>query len=355
VGAFIMNSENGEQIVLRKGDEKNLDWCLCIFFSVDLEGATKYKNEARSNRYAVGKWKSENDWCAAFKKFYIDFPDYFRKAYTLLSAQKETEGIRQPVTPVLWKFIGDEILFYAPIEDGCQVLEHLYAFQQAITNYNNDLEQSGASFYCKGASWIAGFPLNNRIITIEGANGKQIVDFIGSSIDAGFRVAKHATSRKLVISFDLLWMLLIARQKYARVHRYNFDIRFHGEHVLKGVLNEKEYPIFWFHLWKKEDDDSWKIPPRIDNHHGDILRYCEEFSKGCDNDSFICPFVEGDPSGLFGKIPERFKKHRSQLLKFLKASEKPSPMKDEVKQCETTKTLPKNTLPLKSSGKKNST
>ena len=131
---------NGEEIVLEKG--KNLDWCLCVFFSVDLEGATKYKNEVRSNQYKHG-YKSVDDWCAAFKTFYIDFPDYFRKAYTLLSKQKETEDIRQPIVPVLWKFIGDEILLYAPIEDSCQILEHLHAFQQAIVNYNGYLSKNG--------------------------------------------------------------------------------------------------------------------------------------------------------------------------------------------------------------------
>jgi len=338
-------STEGERIAIEKC--KNLDWCLCIFFSVDLEGATKYKTEARQEQYEGGP-KIDNDWCAVFKNFYIDFPNYFKSAYTVLSAQIETKSIRQPITPVLWKFIGDEILFYAPIEDSCQVLEHLYAFQQTISNYNDALEKNEVKVRCKGTAWVAGFPFNNRIILIEAGNGRSIVDFIGSSIDAGFRISKYTTSRRLVISFDLLWMLLIARKKYDKVQRYNFDIRFYGEYALKGVLKETEYPIFWLH-WKRENDDRWKIPSRIEDYD-DILGYCQKFSEKLGNDAFIRPFVENDPSGLLTAIPDRFETYRSQLKEYLKASEKVALVEAEVQQREKTKTLPANIRVLKRFG-----
>lgn len=122
--------KTGEQFILEKA--QNYSWCLCLFFSVDLENATDYKIKMRSRQQEDGL-TIDNDWCAVFERFYREFPIDFRRAYLPLASQPETKDIFPPISPVVWKFAGDEILFYAPLTDCRQILEHISAFAQTIT------------------------------------------------------------------------------------------------------------------------------------------------------------------------------------------------------------------------------
>jgi hypothetical protein len=228
-------SEAGEQFVLEKAQTH--DWCLCLFLSVDLENATDYKLKARLRQQEDG-WTTDNDWCAVFEQFYREFPIDFYRAYSLLSEHRETKNICQPFPPVLWKFAGDEILFYAPLTDARQTLEHLDAFAQTIINSNAGFAKRGITLRCKGTAWLAGFPINNRIVLMSRSNGQPpFIDFIGSSIDTGFRLSKFSSPRRLAISLDLLWILAICGLQCRYINRFGWlRYRYFGDHVLKGVL-----------------------------------------------------------------------------------------------------------------------
>jgi hypothetical protein len=304
--------------------EKDNNWCLCIFFSVDIEGATAYKVETRTKGY------SDNDWCTLFESFYTDFPKYFFSEYD------HHTHIQPAKCPVLWKFVGDEILFYAPLTDSYQTLDHLDAFCQTIINYNQRLEDKRVEVRCKGTAWIAGFPVNNRIILISDYAQKQsvkqyppIVDFIGSSIDCGFRLTKFASPRMLVVSLDLLWIVSVLLKQHKKDTRFEFigtNIKYAGRQTLKGVFSGQPYPVFGIDLSSKssvEDNKSvmasleskWiAVSPPCDRN--DIVSFCKELSSHVDPSDFIEPFIANDVSGLFKTITNDFEKQRNTLISY---------------------------------------
>jgi hypothetical protein len=215
------------------------NWCLSLFFSVDLEGATHYKAIKQAQ-------DRDNDWCTVFKTFYEKFPNNFIQSYS--SPQSNNT-----LSPTVWKYIGDEILFYVLLPDSKHVLTHVSNFGQAIIDYNTLLRTSG--LHCKGTMWLAGFPINNRIVTIPNTSdpNNNLIDFIGSSIDCGFRLSKFSTPRRLVLSLDLIWMVVETLQHSAHPKPLEwFVFRYHGEHELKGVFSGRKYPVFGLDLYAND-------------------------------------------------------------------------------------------------------
>ena len=317
-----MSVPSATQIV-QESAQKN-DWCLCIFFSVDIEGATAYKVETRA-RTRDDEWRStDDDWCFLFESFYVDFPECFLSEYSVLANTQATKTIQEPTHPALWKFIGDEILFYAPLSDSCQTLEHIRAFHQAIVNYNAKLRVQGVKVRCKGTVWLVGFPNNNRIVLIPPGDtvcqtaSNSLIDFVGSSTDCGFRLTKYSSSRMLVVSLDLLWMLMESIKRYETATCFEFirrRIRYAGKHELKGIFSGKPYPVFWIDsLAKPPVEDKWTNMAVCECD--DIIRFCEEFSESANPNDFIRPFVFGDPSGLFIDIPHSFELRRDMFIRY---------------------------------------
>ncbi|MDR2706149.1 MAG: hypothetical protein LBC02_10255 [Planctomycetaceae bacterium] len=282
---------------------REYDWLLCIFFSVDIEGATAYKSNIRIQ-------SREKDWCLVFNRFYEDFPNALSSAY-FHPSNDQTKGQYQYPTikiilPELWKFIGDEILFYAPITSPEQTLEHIRAFRKTIINYNKTILQPNG-IQCKGTAWLAGFPVRNRIVLIDNnPNNKKkkrnkptapIIDFIGASIDTGFRLTKFASPRRLVVSLDLLWLLAESYDKHSGEDDYAFiknDIKYAGKHELKGVFSGKSYPIFWIESNITEPVEDQFLPDYKKCDASNIIRFCKEFSNTLGTSIFPKPFIVGE-------------------------------------------------------------
>ncbi|MDR2440870.1 MAG: hypothetical protein LBE12_16030 [Planctomycetaceae bacterium] len=292
---------------------KDDDWFLCIFFSVDIEDATAYKIITRNRSDDV-------DWFVLFAEFYEEFPQYFYKAYLHLSTSQSlpTEDL---LTPVLWKFNGDEILFYVPVTNSIHTLEHIRAFYNTIIKYNEKLQKYNVQ--CKGTAWVAGFPVNNRgtVIVRDKKEKTYSIDFVGSSIDTGFRLTKFSSPRKLVVSLDLLWLLAESRLTCndAIFSFLNKAIYYAGRHELKGVLSGKPYPIFWLDTFVSPPvEDRFSATP-ISCNLNDIIKFCEEFSFKFKD--FIRPFIVDDTSKKFGEIPEYSKQQRDILISYKKKKE----------------------------------
>ena len=79
-----------------------------IFFSADLIGSTRKKQEAQGG-LCISSWVSN------VVEFYASFEEAFA-----------TEDIK------LWKYNGDEILFYARIRSWDEALNHVKRFRDAI-------------------------------------------------------------------------------------------------------------------------------------------------------------------------------------------------------------------------------
>ena len=316
-------ADNGKSIVFEKA--KNRDWGLCIFFSVDLENATAYKAETRAQ-------KGDEDWCAVFETFYEDFYHQLLGEYLSFERSGATIGISDPIEPCLWKFVGDEILFYAPLTDARQTLEHIRSFGQAIILYNDRLRDEGKNVQCKGTAWIGGFPVNNRIVITQDSN----IDFIGSSIDCGFRLTKYSSPRRLVVSLDLLWMFAESFLQCTKSTFYRaVQFKYHGEYELKGVFSGKRYPVFWYDLNYEGEciEEQW-LPQQPYCGVESIIAFCNKVVKKAKKYDFIRPFIHNDLSGLFTEIPDTFEQQRQELPAYKEKGRKALPGVEE-KQKET--------------------
>lgn len=210
------------------------DWHLRLFFSADLIGSTALKSTFVAD-------SDVQEWPRFFREFYQDLPARFEKAYAHLPSAWLAPGDRIR----LWKTLGDEMLFEVEILRFQETLYHVWAFKRAISTFNR--EWADKPLRLKGAAWLAGFPVTNVQVTItlpESCGGHRD-DFIGPSIDTGFRLSRLATDRKLMVSADLALMLMDAvKELDAQKLVFYFD----GWQHLRGVLGERPYPAIWVDL-----------------------------------------------------------------------------------------------------------
>lgn len=220
--------------------------------TVDLVGSTAFKAKALQNGDQLYP-----EWVSRFRDFYRQFPDLLDTAYRDTKSGSSQQNTPHP-GPKLWKIIGDEILFCCRIIS----LQHLSccvtAFIAALEQYGLSLHGTGLDL--KGAGWIAEFPAKNITLSItDGAiaftlpdddlptedfeagadTSPHNYDFLGSSIDIGFRVAQHAKSDKFAASAELALLLAEAKDK----QMFMRDFRYDGRLPLKGVNGEHPYPV----------------------------------------------------------------------------------------------------------------
>ncbi|MBF0109699.1 MAG: hypothetical protein HQL76_11030 [Magnetococcales bacterium] len=115
-------------------------------------------------------------------------------------------------------------------------------------------------------------------------------------MDVGFRLGPLASSRKFVLSVEVLWALLEEDQT-------SDDFRFYmdGHVPLKGVRGGEPYPVFWLDLATEPPaEDSWTglkpIPHADCNKINDL---CQRFI-GMDDNLYLRPFFKDE------NIPEKF-------------------------------------------------
>jgi hypothetical protein len=219
---------------------------LRLFLSVDVNDSTKLK----ASHHQQDQFPS---WVAAFRSFYLDYPEELAKQ----CAKQDIE------VPDLWKILGDELVFTAVVAKCDQVLRLLKAFRAATIAY-----QKPESIKLKNAAWLADFPVgNSEVMVKDQASKKPRLDFLGPHMDLGFRLTHKASVRRFVISAELALLILES------VHE--LVIYFEGTEVLKGVLNDLEYPILWLDMTEAtglQDRLRGDAPPQH------LLKaYCLEF------------------------------------------------------------------------------
>lgn len=308
-------SFDGGHIVKTHSRNKNEEWKLRLFLSVDLIGSSSYKANKNENE------KDDYEWCVAFEDFYHDFPRELKNQYD--NSPEYLKNIESN-EPQIWKILGDEILLYTDITDYKQVPVHLIALKNTLIKYNNKLYQKKVPIIRgKGTAWIAGFPVNNIEINIKFQSNSHI-DFIGPSIDAGFRLTKHSTIRKLVMSIDTLLLFSQAMIDVGsdRTSKSNppitdkHDIRFDGQFELKGVYNSTPYPVFWLDV----KDHDWNIFSNEDKWLGrgnkcdyiQIVGYCSNYLSA-KNSYMIIPFIANGTSKRFEEVPDYMEKRRKKI------------------------------------------
>ena len=201
----------------------------------------------------------------------------------------------------MWKSLGDELLFYSKLTNSDQAVYLTLCFIEAIRSYTDHFKGKSLPLSIKGTAWLAGFPVMNAEIKSNDKN-----DFIGPSIDIGFRLTKLPTEKKFIISCDLACFLAAKSVPI----KYHYD----GKKSLKGVIDNEPYPIIWIECKRSETNHTEdELYGECDNQQ--LLKFCKVFIE--ENKKFmIFPFIEGD--GMFGTKPEGYDKKYESICSRLK-------------------------------------
>jgi len=202
----------------------------------------------------------------------------------------------------------------------------------------------------KCAAWIAGFPVNNAEVILydssnsdlstcddgdfiygnlarlelraNGGNTTALRDFIGPSIDTGFRVSGAASPRRFAITIDLAFMLAHAAGNLGTLappikHLIFF---YEGRKSLKGVTNGAPYPIFWVNGSETERFETIEdaIEKRDAVPHSQVKDFCEHFLEKNKDTHVMRPFLCSDPDPTFGSIPALHLEKLGTLAKYFK-------------------------------------
>ena len=164
----------------------------------------------------------------------------------------------------MWKYIGDEVLFYQKIQRRDDLAKALPAAYDALAATTSVLHQNFPEtkdiLSVKGTVWVACAQAirsgskesvlsaasdhhPNIVLPTGRTPSESIPDFLGPDIDAGFRISRFALRRRLVVSAALAWLLYRSRET---IHQAKNSLRIVDLQSLKGVWGGRHYPIVWF-------------------------------------------------------------------------------------------------------------
>jgi hypothetical protein len=319
-----------------------------LFFSVDLVGSTalKQKNQIPIANVEVGDSLPVGgyapDWMDHIASFYKNFESSLRDEFALWADRFERSGdaIREkqllPKEFVFWKSIGDELLYYVELSNQDQAWVAADIWLSALKSFAK--ASSKRRQRVKSAIFSAGFPfMNSEIVFAHGSverpdredpildnrylvdlwgageRDKLTMDFIGPSIDTGFRISQHATPRKVALSVDVAYLLargLFDRDAYEidNLPKNNgLDLYFSNYENLKGVFDGRPYPIFW--LNSGVDERFFEIERGILKAEAlskdTVKSYCEAYYQEIEGFHFK-PFILNSRS-MTADLPKFYK------------------------------------------------
>ena len=284
---------------------------LRLFLSVDLVGSTAFK-------------QSRQEWLPAILNFYRDFDQIIHAQYRAF--RQRSNAVMS--APELWKTNGDELLYVCELVTRAQAVDAIHIWLAALSAYRCDLATLTEELDVKSRAWIGLFPAPNsevffrrggarfRSDTVDdpivlqaemrdawyaGKGREDIIrDFVGPSIDTGFRLSLWATPRRMVLSADLAFLLSTSQ----KVEDEPLPLHFSGAQKLHGVMDNQPYPMIWLPVGaipRADQDDG------IGRHLSDplLLRtYCEAIIE--QNYKVFTPlFLADDPDddGQFAWAP----------------------------------------------------
>lgn len=223
---------------------------LRLFLSVDLVGSTEYK-------------QSRHAWRPEILSFYRNFDYILQTQYQAFS-----DTHREPLTPPeFWKTNGDELLYVCELQSLSHAHAQLHVWLSTLERYRNDFTEGQRRLDVKSTAWIGLFPLPNcevfyrrggqlehdaardpvlvqselRDEWYAGNRGAITRDFVGPSIDTGFRLTSWSTPRRLIMSVDLAFLLTNSGTRGVGPLRLHLS----GRETLKGVVGDEPYPTLW--------------------------------------------------------------------------------------------------------------
>lgn len=287
---------------------------LRLFMSVDVIGSTSFKHS------------SEHSESQGWLDFFFDFYGTFSASFANQRARiAQKVGLKKPLrTPKLWKTLGDELIYEIELKEKGEAACYLSAFRSAVNRRIRHQSQEGGGtlpISFKATAWLAEFPVGNAAIPLDQADGEDAsFDYVGPLIDIGFRLSHYATTRKFVISVDLAWLL-------ANEGGGELDFFFSSRERLKGVLDNRSYPIIWIDAHQEElrtnPTQSQRLAGLEDKLTGQrkqdvetLASYCRTYIENV-GDPLVVPWIEGDNTSIQSLRPanyeEKLKKVRTRL------------------------------------------
>lgn len=259
-----------------------------LFLSCDLVGSTAFKQRQAARQQAGGRTdEKEPSWQQVFIEFYRDFPRALSEVRSAHLATLSRHSLKHEPEFVLWKPIGDELVFTVRVLDEDTVYVAVRIWLEAMRKWERD-RLSTLGMGTKGGAFIATFPGPDRDVAVpRQATGFQstrgvvaanddactdsplnhaeyLFDYFGPSIDTGFRIFSKATQRRFPISVEVAWALWVAALLRRKDGYWSpEDIDYVGGHEFKGVWGGRDYPLF-----------------AIDRHHGDPVNVATKTIDG---------------------------------------------------------------------------
>jgi hypothetical protein len=315
---------------------------LVLFMSVDLVGSTALK-QRHSLKLDPASASLTEHWLQPISNFFSQFGRHFEAAW-LEYAQKTRLKLAHPEgpPPEFWKGNGDEMIFTKVVVDRRDLYGCLLAWYNAIRSYRAENVLKSGALDVKSAVWLAGFPIANSEIVFartvnaddskyagdsklrayelldrwyeKDANRSNLVrDFVGRSIDTGFRLAGLATPQQLIMSIEVAW--LVADQKPASGKERKalfpqFDVKYSGRIPLKGVLGGSGYPVFWIDTMSSDAllTAEAKLVARPELTPTNIAEFASEFLDS-HSQHIMKPFMIAEPADQHGDPPLHYKEH----------------------------------------------
>ena len=200
-----------------------------------------------------------------FSTFYSTFPRILKEKYQKGGAVEGDEECE--IYPKIWKTIGDEVILCSRVLSVEHVARCADVFLDALNSYSEILKKTSLALDLKGSMWVAAFPVPNVGIPIRADveledldtseafearvdSEPSRFDFLGKSIDTGFRVASFSEPTKCPVSVQLA--MILAQAKTKTKTKFPHEIWYHGKHSMKGVNSGVEYPIFYLNTENNE-------------------------------------------------------------------------------------------------------
>ncbi|MBF0584873.1 MAG: hypothetical protein HQL80_11660 [Magnetococcales bacterium] len=359
---------------------------LRLFLSIDLVGSTALKQGKMGERQGGGtpdldEYKRSSLWRAPILDFYQNFQYIFALKWKRAEEELKLEDTNNSNLdkPEFWKALGDELIYNQLISTAYQACWCVRAWISAAEDFREKLRGTFPALDVKMAAWIAGFPVINSEVVLQkntddllqqvrsgitdsmaalmqqlksyysSDKSKAVLDYMGPSMDIGFRLCSLSTPREMPISLELAYILSkVRRDLTERENRLRDQpepgsrenhlpapaLRYMGRKSLKGVLNGRPYPVFWLDVAGRDPVEAAEdaISSREEITSDQCLKLFEAFVKEVNNPLLIWePYLSGlhDDKVIKSDRPSVHKELLDNWLNTLKEKEDATSLQEE--------------------------
>lgn len=202
----------------------------------------------------------------------------------------------------LWRILGDELIFTIAITSLDQINEiivEIYSVLQNLishlhdgsffpnskkeSNFNlNDVKELSL----QASAWIALINIAQNAALSNSENIKTeymvtddytLTEYLGNDIDAGFRISKYTKRSRLVVSFELATLL---QSQYNHIRDNNSQLIILDYVQLKGIWNERLYPIIWYYNEKISNKSFLESLTYDEGLHNELIQNYIQRTQG---------------------------------------------------------------------------